>query len=518
MKKHICIILFAALLLLCACVPTPETEFVINKGDSVLEQKLYATPKPVTVTVPLPENATTEPNRAEETVVTQNPDSTNEPTAEPVKQQLFPDRWDEDGIKLREHATLSIHTDIETRADGQYPAYRTQAAPFTEEQVIRFAEILLPKPAERELIEAKTKQELQYEFQQYLDDVADWEEWVASGKQGDRDETGFDPEEVKKTTEWYMKEIQNAPDTLDAVPVSDYSGYRIGQRAGYRLENGEFATITTYVSDSWNTLQISNRCKRYGYVYYETQYKRDQDDPEFGNDKLWLDTALSREDAEGMLRQGMDRLGLNDFVIRFAERATLLDTSDTRNVNVSGGWSFELQRSYGYPLIDVSYRASSHLEFGSGDGLYVNKPILEETITAFVDENGIDYFDYSGRKKVLEEINPNVELLPFADIQRIVKNTLSVSYPGWASGDDTRPFEIEIYRMTLTAQTLRVPDSDDYYEVPCWVILFDGLFEWTPEVRALNRNNRLGEHNALIINAVDGTVVIPENTRPAPNR
>lgn len=508
MKKHIFIILLAALMLLCACQPTPETEFVINKGDNVLEQKLYATPEPVAVTVSLHENASAAPES----------EPASEPTAAPIRQQLFPDRWDEDGIKLREHATLSIHTDIETRADGQYPAYRTKAEPFTEEQVIRFAEILLPKPVELELIEAKTKQELQDELQQYLDDVADWEEWVANGKQGDRDNTGFDPEEVKKTTDWYMNEIKHAPDTLDAVPVSDYSSYRIGQRAGYRLENGEYASISTTVKGSWNTLQISNRCKRYGYVYYETQYKRDQDDPEFGNEKLWLDTVLSREDAEAMLRQGLDRLGLNGFEIRFAERATLLDTSDTRNVNVSGGWGFELMRSFGYPLIDTNYRASSHLKFGSSDGLFANKPIRDETITAFVDKNGIEYFIYGGQKKVLQEVNPNVELLPFADIQRIVENTLSVSLPAWASGDDARTFEIEIYRMMLTTQTLRVPDSDDYYEVPCWVVLFDGLFELTAEDRAVTRNDRGGVHDALIINAVDGTVIIPENTRTVPNR
>ena len=508
MKKHIIIILLASLLLLCACQPTPETEFVINKGDNVLEQKLYATPEPVADTVSLHENASAAPES----------EPANEPTAEPVKQQLFPDRWDEDGIKLREHVTLSIHTDVITRADGQYPAYRTRVEPFTEEQAIRFAEILLPKPVELELIEAKTKQELQNELQQYLDDVADWEEWVATGKQGDRDDTGFDPEEVKKTTDWYMNEIKHAPDTLDAVPVSDYSDYRIGQRAGYRLENGENATIFSLVSDSWNALSISNRCKRNGYVYTETLYEWEKDDPTFGNDKLWLNTNLSREDAEAMLRQGLERLELAEFEIRTAERATLLDVSDTRNVNVSGGWGFELVRSFGYPTIDTSYEASRNLEYGAADGMYVNKPIHEETITVFVDENGIEYFCYSGRKTVLSEVNPNVELIPFADVQKIVKNALSVSCPTWAYCEGDTDCELEIYRMVLTTQTLRVPDSNDYYEIPCWVVLFDGLYERTPEDREVSRSYRGMTHDALIINAVDGTVIIPENTRPVPNR
>lgn len=503
MKKRLFLILIASLFLACACQPTPGAEIVVNKSDNVWEQKLYATPKPLTDSSSLNANSSD----------AANDDRIFDPTAA-SSTQSFPDRWDEDNIQLREHATLSIHTDVVTRADGQYPTYRTRMEPFTEEDVVRIADTLLPRPVVRELIETKTKQELEAELQQYLDDVADWEEWVANGKQGDRDDTGFDPEEVKETTDRYKKEIQNAPDTLDTAPVSDYSGYRIGQRVGYQLESGEFASISTIVKNSWNTLQISNRCRRYGYVYYETQYKRDQGDPEFGNEKLWLGTALSRENAEAKLRQTLDRLGLNDFEIRFAERATLLDTSDTRTVNVSGGWGFELQRSFGYPLIDINYRASSHLEFGSGNGLFENNRIRDETITAFVDENGVEYFIFGGRKKVLQEVNPDVELLSFEDIQRIVKNTLSVSLPAWASGDDARTFAIEIYRMTLTTQTMRVPDSDDFYEVPCWVVLFDGLFELTAEDRAVTRNDRGGVHDALIINAVDGSVVIPEDLRP----
>ena len=39
-------ILLIALLVLCACVPTPEEEVVIHKNDGTLEQQLGATPVP----------------------------------------------------------------------------------------------------------------------------------------------------------------------------------------------------------------------------------------------------------------------------------------------------------------------------------------------------------------------------------------------------------------------------------------------------------------------------------------
>ena len=144
MKRIISLLLIA--LLFAACQPTPETEFVINKGDNVLEQKLYATPEPVADTVSLHENASAAPES----------EPASEPTAAPIRQQLFPDRWDEDGIQLREHVTLSIHTDVITRADGQYPAYRTQAEPLTEDRITYFAEGLLSKPVKLELIEARS--------------------------------------------------------------------------------------------------------------------------------------------------------------------------------------------------------------------------------------------------------------------------------------------------------------------------------------------------------------------------
>lgn len=513
MKKRIYIILIAALLLLCACQPTPETEFIGNKGDNVLEQKLYATPEPVTDSVSLNTNPSDAPNAGNPGEPTApNPETTSEPTAAPMV-QTFPDRWDEDGITLRDYVTLSIHTGVVTRADGQYPAYRTRVEPFTEEQIVRIADTLFPKPIARELLEAKTKEELGAELQKYLDDVAAWEEWVANGKQGDGDDTGYDPEEVKRTTDWYMNEIKHAPDTLETVSVSDYSGYRIGQRARYQLENGENVLITSYGRDAnnySNYVILAKRCKQVGVLYWEHDYIKDKDDPTTDTNRYWKDSDLPLEDAEATLWQGLEKLGIEGFTVSMAERATLLDSSETSTVGVSGGWRFELRRNFDYPVFDISYRVSSVLDFGATEGYDVNEPIRMEYISVFVDENGIEYFEYSGQKKVLSEVNPNVELLPFDDIQRIVKNTLSVCYPKQRyQGNENRQISLEIYRMMLTTQTLRVPDSDDYYEVPCWVVLFDGFHSNNPE----NRIDRRFSHDAIIINAVDGTVVFSESKR-----
>ena len=42
MKRFFSILLGIIVFLICACQPTPEVEYVVNKGDDVVEQKLSA--------------------------------------------------------------------------------------------------------------------------------------------------------------------------------------------------------------------------------------------------------------------------------------------------------------------------------------------------------------------------------------------------------------------------------------------------------------------------------------------
>ena len=49
MKRLIPFCLSLLLLASAACLPTPTEEYVVSKADNVLEQKLNATPKPITM-------------------------------------------------------------------------------------------------------------------------------------------------------------------------------------------------------------------------------------------------------------------------------------------------------------------------------------------------------------------------------------------------------------------------------------------------------------------------------------
>ena len=61
--------------------------------------------------------------------------------------------------------------------------------------------------------------------------------------------------------------------------------------------------------------------------------------------------------------------------------------------------------------------------------------------------------------------------------------------------------EIEVYRLLLTCYTVHIRNSEEYYEIPCWVVLFDD-----PMTRGF-RDDPTDTPQALLVNAVDGSII-----------
>ena len=72
-------VLLVLLLVLCACVPTPETEYVVNKADNTVEEKL---------------NAASTENRDQK--------------------EIFPEHWTEEKTPIDDHLSLFIDADLIT--------------------------------------------------------------------------------------------------------------------------------------------------------------------------------------------------------------------------------------------------------------------------------------------------------------------------------------------------------------------------------------------------------------------
>ena len=495
MKRLIVILLSLAMRL--ACVPTPEEEFVVNKGDSTVEDKINATLKPAEDTVGLQPGENTAGNPAP---------LPEQPTESALAVQRFPDRWDENAVKINEHVSISVHADVIQKENGLYPVYRTKDAPLTDADVQSLAAKLLDKPVEAYTSEM-TKEDYKNQLQEYLDTVAEQQAWVDAGKPdwGDRDETVFTPEQIEAETARYMELIQNAPDTLETKPVSDYSGLHFNTATVYTLESGEKAYVTFY---KWG-FQVYKGCAYYGHIYTEAAYELDKQDGE-ANAKFWHDVTMERDAAEAILKAELDRLSLTEYSVTRAEKACYLERSANERMRYkSSGWTFTLFRNpAGYPVSDLPWEPSQYLKYGNDDSFVTNKPVRDEHIVVFIDENGLQSFAFYNRREVTGLPNANVELLPLEEVQRIAKNTLAMCMPYDIIGEDS--VEIEIYKALLTTYTLRIKDSDEYYEMPCWVLFFDGLLHMPEEARMKDREDRGLTHDALLLNAIDGSIIHPD--------
>lgn len=490
MKRIIIVCLILALL--AACQPTPEQEHIVNKGDGVLEDKLNAAPQADAASGPAePDRETVEGNAAE--------------------RQLYPDRWETDPIPVSERFSIRAQADVITKADGLYPVYRSRSAAFSTEQTLRLLDLLLGKPTGAEDV-TMTKEDWTKAFQQYLNEVEEKQQWIDAGRPdwGDRDESDVDPEQVEQQSRWYMEQINNAPDAKEAAATSGFAGQKLNQPKVYTLASGAQA----YVFANGSTITVG---KLSGEPYLWYRYDVDFEESE---SKFWHDPAVDRADADKLLAKELNRLGLEDFSVRRVTDACLLETApDSFGSYVTSGLAYTLMRNPGsYPVSDVNYKASGRLEYDSGGEYIANRPIKDEEIVILINENGLQYFCYSDPKEIVGLKNANVELLPFPEVQDRIVKTLSACYPYADSVDylkrhETCEMTLEIVRLLLTTYTIRQKDSDDYYEMPCWVVFFERRLDGPDVIHEGEETGLLANglrYSCLILNAVDGSPIAPE--------
>lgn len=478
MKKHVrvMVVMMVLVMALSACQPTPESEPVVNKGDRVLEEKISAT------------------------APTQNPaevEGEAEATAAPVFQYTFPDRWEE-VYDAGNELVLTFNADIIQKADGVYPVYRTKAGTVDAETVQKVLNTLLPAPVSMHET-GMTKDDWKERMDAYVEDI---EERLARlqlppEERGDGDDTPITQEEIDAELKWYTEQIAAAPDSLDEVEVADFSSVRIHASQVYRLSDGDMA----YVSSGEDYFVISRTSSDWGFTV--ASYERQEREEEYGF--VWTDVTMAQDVAEAQARETLDKLGFEDFVMMAIYEANYIGDAGLKHP-VSGGYTMRFKRDYGgYPLV-TGVEPTQHFHYGEDDGYTANAYIYEEYIDVYVDESGVRLLEYSGAKEVLGEENPSVELLDFETVQERVRKTLTYGLTGLEK-------KVEIYEMVLTVNTQRVAGSDEYYEVPCWLVCYDSrdYSRYKTEEEMLAAKERLRSPtfcvpDCLYINAIDGTV------------
>ncbi len=473
-----------------ACVPTPEEEIVVYRGDDTIEQRLSATAAP-----------------------------DEETDFEPP----FPDRWAMEGYDVNDRCRVEIDAEIVQKADAGYPVYRTHAYAFTDEDIQAYAEALLPKPVSVHTAEM-TKEDWTRMFREFLNEVESFQAWEAAGRPQDgidRDESGYPQSFVDSESKWYMEQIQNAPDTLPETPVSDYQGLSNGDSKVFRLENGRTAHVAAF---DWQ-IAVSLDCVEQGYVYDVDRYTWEQRFDDLGSPDAWRPVSMERNEADRLLKTALERLNMTDFSVRLAREANLMEEIGGKPHSVATGWAYELVRDYGgYPLSSVEFEPDQNIAYGADDGFQANRWIGKETLQIMIGPNGVQSFTYTSPKTVAGLESANAALLPWNEAEMRIRNAIAVTVPTQSFIEHDTVCTMRVYRLLLTTYTVRVRNSEDCYEMPCWVVFYDkdirsrsnlAIYDelYPADFWEKQRENTIVTHSVLIVNAVDGSIIYTDYGR-----
>lgn len=461
--KRICMLLLAVLLLV-GCQPTPTEDYVVNKKEGGVEAKL------------------------------------GEEAGEGG--QRLPERWDE--VYETDLLTLTFHAPIVQKADGLYPVYRTRSAPLSEAEIVGYLNALFPAPVSvRQNL--PTKADIQREMEWYLSEAQAKLDWQDAGRPDDgvdRDETPLSREEVDEELANYQKLINKAPDKNEESPVTAFRLPVSGEEGilVYGLKSGD----SLYLTPSWNGSLYAGLGSNHSSVYKRYDYEFEK---QFDDEELLLPytpVTADKSKCEQVAKEALLKLGIEGMVLVETEEANLMDG----RMCLSGGYECLFVRDFGgYPFLGTNFEPCQHLTYGSDESFMANKDIRPEELRLFADEEGVKLISFDAPKMIVGIESKNIELLPFEKAQERIKQGLTYGLSKWARdmqvNDPGHKMNVEIYKIGLTSYTLHVPNSEDYYEMPCYVVYFE---QWADRPESM-REDKTMMQDTLLINAVDGSIV-----------
>ncbi len=454
MKRRIVCAICILAFLLCGCQPTPEEEYVVNKGDDKAGEAIEATAAP----------------------------------SEAVIQPVFPGHW-EDDIKT-DKGEMVIDADIITAGQEKYPVHLVGRHKFSSEEMARAANAFFTE---------MTGYQKGYGFT-----AEDCERALAAVAGSDL------PDESKNVQMEYLKELLSGSvvrdegyNAAESFTEESFGGdsrfdYVIRQSPGL---TGQIAFTGSELAMSrcmYSNPQLKTEVERWGGMYE-------------GEKNAVVIAAIPLEQAMAKAEEFLKEIGAEGFVYVESEQARLLNSSTLELI--STGWEIKLTRSFGYAAANSFQRDATKDRIGkvAGDNDY-SYAWRCEWINIYVSENGVEFFDWHDPLEDKGTANENVQLMDFDELTKIIKRyfTANLSDPDFWS-----PLYFRIEEMTLTVLPSGKKDSGDAYMMPAWVCRI-GLYHSAEDdgysAFYFPGEQNLADWSTVAFNAIDGTrVVVPQS-------
>ena len=477
MKKQLfCLLL--ALLLLCACQPTPDEPPVLQKDQDLMIQKGEATLPP----------------------------------EEPYTPPETPERFQYD----YEEGALTVHIDARvTVPEVPLPMAHVSAQGFDQDVIRRLLKVLangettiahhIQTVATKELIAMDLEQSMQMlEDGSYKNADITEEEWKAHIKELQQQyrDAPFEAEQPQdgETDGTFDRQQMNGV-TVDMLEAhTDHTALQV---------------FSAFEADSFSLLSFT----RWDIPYYTMNGAIElfPDSPQ--SDKIKLTYAEAMQKVQEIVDATGEPLTVTHVYL----------IGDPMNGNIDGivqdakhwAYSVQLQRTYRDVTIAAGVPGTTRT-----DDLYTIAWEYE-TMTIIIDDNGIASMRWSEPLTVTKPISDSTNLLPFDKITEIARRMLRVIYfryvDGTATANVRREITVDIRDMKLELIRVREQDSGGKKYgvlVPVWVFYGDIVeteyYDNEKDVGycgygcGASCEYREGDEIVLCINAIDGSIIDPQ--------
>ncbi len=516
MKKHICIILLASLLLLCACQPTPDEPVVIGKDNEAMIEKAKETSAPA-------------------------------PTGETLYDTLgAPKVYSVDLKSETARVVVQGEARVILPETDRLPLAYVQAARFSQEQVYAFFRTLTAGKEMYDMPNDTPKWAIEKQIKEQQDRL---NELLMQGK-GDEDREVCTCREIISDLQ---QEYQNAPEEVTLVPIDGtlqsyemnfmgkYRGtatgfaavsapfekvkcsFRVKNDADY-ADNGSYTftdengNVQGFIPSSGSTLLYVRESDYLlgtwtsSNVLLDVTKESESDEPAVFPDitihgwnepetlLLSVTPAEARRQAETLITQcGVENMAV-DGVYLLTNRQPLYPEwvpadylEEQRAHSEHQAYAVRFLRKVASVPVESFFGASQVKVDDSGYGPQWYYEVLEVT----VDDEGIQAVHWTGPLEIESIITDQAALLPFSQIQEIFEKMMPVVYANFGMDSD---YQIEVNEVRLCLW--RIFDKDSYTRgilAPVWCFYgsLNGLrgTEFLP---------------ILILNAVDGSVIDPQ--------
>lgn len=465
-KKLMAILCAAAAMFTClSCQPTPAEEIVVNRGDGALEQ------------------AVQDAQQAE--AATPAGSAAAQPTPAPY---AAPDAWTET-LSLKWLDVVFPGVPIEINDAAAMPVYEMQAYRFPERaQAWRSAlgYFLDGATGMREFVETKAyfAERMESVLRGYYDEEAG--DYVPYG------------DEVLRAQ---MEQLQAMYDAApEDAPFAPYALERIEAPFHMDFETPDGIMQAGVLDD---TMVIRRGITRDEIIQLERWLWGGGARPGEAPQTAIEGVQITQEEAVAAGDEALRAMGLTGFTLASAERARALFRQD---VTRKGYYLAYLRNPGGYVPVDYTVCSDFMLRLQGEEPAYAAVQGIE-SIAMFVDEEGVQYFQWGCPFEITQELTADVEILPFEQMQQIILQTLHncLAWNGEEPEEDPYAIlkeganEYIVRRVALGSANVAPRDAEEgtLWNVPVWFV------EFADEI-----SYQAGDPTTMIaFNAVDGSIV-----------